>query len=165
MGPGTEINHLLQDDVSWALESTDVSAVPAVVVHGKAFWMVTRVTREGAHKRPKFNVGKTGHPQSFRGGNEEDKTRRPWAQDEGSEQSNHESLPRWKAQFTLQPLTEMRASQSDSMLVSMKAQEKECEEFLADQDNQMWKDMSEIKPAMFFMHEPMMRFTTAENGW
>ena len=56
---------------------------------------------------------------------------------------NHESLPRWKAQFTLQPLTEMRASQSASMLVSTVAQEKEYEEFLADQDNQMWKEMSE----------------------
>ena len=40
-------------------------------------------------------------------------------------------------------LTEMKASQSACMLVSIKAREKECEEFLSDQDGQVWKEMSE----------------------
>ena len=40
-------------------------------------------------------------------------------------------------------LTEMRALQSACMLVSIKAREKEYEEFLSDQDNQVWKEMSE----------------------
>ena len=40
-------------------------------------------------------------------------------------------------------LTEMRALQSACMLVSIKAREKEYEEFLSDQDNQVWKELSE----------------------
>ena len=38
---------------------------------------------------------------------------------------------------------EMKALQSACMLVSMMAREKEYEEFLSDQDNQVWKEMSE----------------------
>ena len=37
----------------------------------------------------------------------------------------------------------MKASQSACMLVSIKAREKEYEEFLSDPDNQVWKEMSE----------------------
>ena len=37
----------------------------------------------------------------------------------------------------------MKALQSTCMLVSIKAREKEYEEFLSDLDNQVWKEMSE----------------------
>ena len=40
-------------------------------------------------------------------------------------------------------LAEMRALQSACMVVSIKARDKEYEEFLSDQDNQVWKEMSE----------------------
>ena len=40
-------------------------------------------------------------------------------------------------------LTEMKALQSACMLVSKKAREKEYEEFLSDQDGQVWKEVSE----------------------
>ena len=40
-------------------------------------------------------------------------------------------------------LTEMKALQSACMIVSIKAREKEYDEFLSDQDSQMWKEMSE----------------------
>ena len=39
-------------------------------------------------------------------------------------------------------ITEMKELQSVCMIVSMKAREKECEEFLVDQDGQVWKEMS-----------------------
>ena len=40
-------------------------------------------------------------------------------------------------------LTEMKALQSACMIVPMKSREKEYDEFLSDQDSQMWKEMSE----------------------
>ena len=40
-------------------------------------------------------------------------------------------------------LREMEALRSACTLVSSKAREKEYEEFLSDQDNQVWKEMSE----------------------
>ena len=40
-------------------------------------------------------------------------------------------------------LEEMKALQSACMLVSIKAREKEYEEFLSDHDSQVWKEMSE----------------------
>ena len=40
-------------------------------------------------------------------------------------------------------MKEMKALQIASMFVSTKAHEKECEEFLSDQVNQVWRGMSE----------------------
>ena len=40
-------------------------------------------------------------------------------------------------------LTEMKELQSACMFVSMKAREKECEEFLSYQDDQVWNELSE----------------------
>ena len=64
-------------------------------------------------------------------------------------------------------LTDMNELQSASMLVSMKAREKEYEEFLSDQDGQVWKEMSEEwqqylmereeSPVVLSRHEPMIR--------
>ena len=72
-------------------------------------------------------------------------------------------------------LTEMKVLQSSCTLVSMKAREKEYEEFLSSQDGQVWKEMSEESrqylkekeesPAVSSRHEPMMTFNTAESGW
>ena len=39
-------------------------------------------------------------------------------------------------------LTEMKALQSASMIVSLKSREREYDEFLSDQDSQIWKEMS-----------------------
>ena len=59
----------------------------------------------------------------------------------------HESQPKMEGIVYLVaewiPLKEMRALQSACMLASIKALEKEYEEFLSDQDNQVWKEMSE----------------------
>ena len=63
--------------------------------------------------------------------------------------------------------TEMRALQSACKLVSIKARQKEYEKFLADQDSQVCKEMSEEwqqylrgkeeNPDMLSRHEPKLR--------
>ena len=65
---------------------------------------------------------------------EEDKTAKLWKQLEVG-------IGYWVAEWI--SLREMKALLSACMLVSIKAREKECEEFLSDQDNQVWKEMSE----------------------
>ena len=90
------------------------------------------------------------HSTAWRvGGNEEDKTRRLWAQDEGDEQSPAAMNLNPRMERTLHlvaewiSLTERKELQSACTLVSMKAREKEYEEFLSYQDDQVWKEMSE----------------------
>ena len=60
---------------------------------------------------------------------------------------SHESQPQMECIVCLVAewisLTEMKALQSACMIVSIKAREKEYDEFLSDQDSQMWKEMSE----------------------
>ena len=61
---------------------------------------------------------------------------------------------------------EMKALQSACLLVSMKPQEEEHEEFLSDLDNQVWKEMSEERqryltggsPAMWSKDVPSSAF-------
>ena len=59
----------------------------------------------------------------------------------------HESQPNMDSVVYLVaewiPPTEMRALKVPCMLASIKAREKEYEEFLSDQDIQVWKGMSE----------------------
>ena len=78
--------------------------------------------------------------------------------------------PRWKAQCALVAewisLTEMKALQSACMIVSMKAREKEYDEFLSDQDSQVWKEMSEEWQRYLMGKEesPAMRSRNKPNG-
>ena len=60
---------------------------------------------------------------------------------------SHESQPKMEGIVCLVAewisITEMKALQSACVLVSMKARQKEYEEFLSDQDGQVWKEMSQ----------------------
>ena len=60
---------------------------------------------------------------------------------------SHESQPRMERIMQLVAgwisLTEMKELQSACMLVSMRAREKEYEEFLSYEDGQLWNEMSE----------------------
>ena len=80
---------------------------------------------------------------------EEEKTARLWKQlgVTNKKPRSRESQPKMEGIVYLVAewisLREMKALQSACMIVSIKAREKEYEEFLSDQDGQVWKEVSE----------------------